>query len=76
MQMVEILILHLKGMGKNKMSDEYYSIYIENNKIADHIPLTYALIFIKAIYLEFYNEKNLKVIIQKENYEVVSGEEI
>lgn len=72
--MVEILILHLKGMGKNKMSDEYYSIYIENNKIADHISLTYALIFIKAIYLEFYNEKNLKVTLQKENYEVVSSE--
>lgn len=74
--MVEILILHLKGMGKNKMNDEYYSIYIENNKVADYMSLTYALIFIKAIYSEFYNEKNLKVTIQKENYEVVSGEEV
>ena len=63
-------------MGKNKMNDEYYSIYIENNKVADYMSLTYALIFIKAIYSEFYNEKNLKVTIQKENYEVVSGEEV
>lgn len=63
-------------MDKSKMSDEYYSIYIENDKVADHMPLTYALILIKAIYSEFYNEKNLKVTIQKESYEVVSGEEV
>ena len=63
-------------MDKSKMIDEYYSIYIGKDKVADHMPLTYALILIKAIYSEFYNEKNLKVTIQKENYEVVNSEEV
>ena len=57
-------------MDKKKMYNEYYSIYVENNKVAEYMPLTYALILIKAVYAEFYNEKNLKVIIQKENQEV------
>ena len=47
------------------MSADTYSIYVENNKVADNLPLTYALILIKAIYVEFYNEKNLKVIIKR-----------
>ena len=47
------------------MSTDTYSIYVENNKVAENMPLTYALILIKAIYVEFYNEKNLKVIIKR-----------
>ena len=47
------------------MSSDIYSIYVENNKVADNLPLTYALILIKAIYVEFYNEKNLKVTIKR-----------
>lgn len=47
------------------MSTETYSIYVENNKVAEYMPLTYALILIKAIYVEFYNEKNLKVTIKR-----------
>ena len=48
------------------MQSEYYSIYVENQLIAQHIPLQFVLIFVKAIYEEFYAEENLTVIIERE----------
>ena len=49
------------------MNSETYSVYVEDNKVAEHMPLNYALILVKAVYVEFYNEKRLKVTIKRES---------
>ena len=58
------------------MSSELYEIYIDNDCIARHMPLQFALILIKAIYSEFYAEPELKVTIKKYNPDTVSAEEV
>lgn len=52
------------------MGSETYSVYVENDMVAEHMPLNYALILTKAIYMEFYNEKNLRVAIKRVPNEV------
>lgn len=47
------------------MSSEFYNIYIDDNCIAENMPLQFALILTKAIYGEFYAEPNLRVTIEK-----------
>lgn len=47
------------------MSSEFYNIWIDENLVAQRMPLQFALILIKAIYGEFYAEPNLKVTIEK-----------
>ena len=46
-------------------SEFYYNVYIDDNRIAEYMPLQFALILTKAIYGEFYAEPNLKVTIEK-----------
>lgn len=46
-------------------SNEFYSVYIENDKVATRMPLAIALILAKAIYAEYYNEKDLRVGIER-----------
>ena len=47
------------------MSSEFYNVYIDDNCIAENMPLQFALILTKAIYGEFYAEPNLRVTIEK-----------
>lgn len=56
------------------MSSEFYNVYIDNNRIAEHMPLQFALILTKAIYGEFYAEPNLRVTIEKISNETVAEE--
>lgn len=55
-------------MEKIKMDINFYSIRVENDIVAQHMPLQYALMLIKVIYNEFYAEPTLKVTIEKEKY--------
>lgn len=48
------------------MGCDTYSVMIENTVVAKGMSIEHALIFVKAIYIEFYNEKNLKVSLVKE----------
>ena len=52
------------------MSSEFYNVYIDDNCIAENMPLQFALILTKAIYGEFYAEPNLKVTIEKVSKEM------
>lgn len=47
------------------MNSEFYSVYIENDRVATRMPLAIAIILAKAIYAEYYNEKNLRVGIER-----------
>ncbi len=61
------------------MSSEFYNVYIDDNCIAENMPLQFALILTKAVYGEFYAEPSLKVTIEKvskENDEVAKFEEV
>lgn len=58
------------------MNSELYEIYIDNDCIAKYIPLQFALILIKAIYVEFYAEPELKITIKKYNPDTISAEEV
>lgn len=51
------------------MPTELYKVYIDNNTIAESMPLQFALILVKAIYSEFYKEPKLKVTIEKMQFE-------
>lgn len=58
------------------MPTELYKVYIDDNTVADNMPLQFALIFVKAIYSEFYAEPNLKVTIEKISSNKFEEEEI
>ena len=49
------------------MSTDYYKIYVDNVCVVEQVTLEYAVIFIKAIFNEFYNEKDLRITVQKMN---------
>ena len=51
------------------MSSEFYNIYIDDNCIAENMPLQFALILTKAIYGEFYAEPKLKVSIERVSFD-------
>ena len=50
------------------MSSDYYQIYVDNVCIAKYATLEYAVIFTKAIFNEFYNEMDLRVTVEKMNF--------
>lgn len=47
------------------MNKELYQIKIDNDIVAQYMPLQFALILIKAMYSEFYAEPKLAVTIEK-----------
>lgn len=53
---------------------EFYNVYIDNNLVGQYMPLQFALILVKAIYSEFYNEPKLKVTIEKMQFETEAEE--
>lgn len=56
-------------MGLITMSSEFYNVYIDDNCIAENMPLQFALILTKAIYGEFYAEPKLKVSIERVSFD-------
>ncbi len=48
------------------MGCDTYSVMIDNIVVAKGMSIEHAVIFIKAIYNEYYNEKNMKVSLVKE----------
>ena len=66
---------------EQKMSSEFYNVYVDDNCVAENMPLQFALILTKAIYTEFYAEPKLKVTIERipsgtESEEPIKAEEI
>ena len=57
------------------MSSEFYNVYIDDNCIAENMPLQFALILTKAIYGEFYAEPKLKVSIERVYFDTEMAEE-
>lgn len=47
------------------MNNEFYKVYVDDNCVAENMPLQFALILTKAIYSEFYAEPKLKVTIER-----------
>lgn len=47
------------------MGTEFYNVYVDDNAVAENMPLQYALILTKAIYVEFYAEPHLRVTIER-----------
>ena len=47
------------------MPTDFYCIDVDGHQVAENVPLEYVMIFVKAIYVEFYNEPNLKVSIER-----------
>ena len=50
------------------MSSNFYNIYVDENCVAENMPLQFALILVKAIYGEFYAEPKLKVSIERVSF--------
>lgn len=56
------------------MPTELYNVYIDNDCVSHKMPLQFALILTKAIYGEFYAEPNLKVTIEKINWDTETSQ--
>jgi len=56
-------------MGLTMSSSEFYNVYVDDNCIAENMPLQFALILTKAIYGEFYAEPKLKVSIERVSFD-------
>ena len=57
------------------MGTEFFNVYVDDNCVAQKMPLQFALVLTKAIYGEFYAEPELKVTIQKvAQAEVINAE--
>ena len=48
------------------MGCDTYSVMIDNIVVAKGMSIEHAVIFVKAVYNEYYNEKNMKVSLVKE----------
>ena len=47
------------------MPERRYELYIGEELIAESLSIETALILIKALFSEYYNEKNMKITIQE-----------
>lgn len=48
------------------MGCDTYSVMIDNIVVAKGMSIEHAVLFVRAIYNEYYNEKNMKVSLVKE----------
>lgn len=51
------------------MNVEYYEVWINNYCAAQYISLNNALIFIKALFYEYYNDIDMDIHIKKMQFE-------
>lgn len=56
------------------MNSEYFKVSVDENLVAEYMPLQFALILTKAIYSEFYAEPKLAVTIEKMQLETVADD--
>ena len=47
------------------MCSEYYEIWIDDVRVAQYMSLGHALIFIKALFCEYYNDTDMDIHIKK-----------
>ena len=57
------------------MNCDTYRIIDRGNVIASDIPLETALILLKALFLEYYNDTAIRYTLEKEPYAVAGGEQ-
>lgn len=57
------------------MNCDTYRIVYEGNVIASSMPLETALILLKALFLEYYNDTAIRYTLEKEQYAVAEGEQ-
>lgn len=56
------------------MGIELFSLWIDSNCVAKEMSIETAAILMKALFNYYYNESDLKITIQRQNYEpVVDG---
>ena len=57
------------------MNCDTYRIIYGGNAIASGMPLETALILLKALFLEYYNDTAIRYTLEKEPYAVAEGEQ-
>ena len=57
------------------MGCDTYSVMIENTVVAKGMSIEHAVLFVKAIFDEYYNEKTMKVSLVKEPRSWEEGDE-
>lgn len=55
------------------MKSDNFEVWVENIKVAENMSLEYAIIFLRAIFMEFNNELTLKVSIRRMDNAVKEG---
>lgn len=48
------------------MNTDYYEVWLDDIKIASHMLIEDAVIFVKALFYEYYNDKGLAILIKRE----------
>ena len=67
------LSLVRKDMVWITMKSDNFEVWVENIKVAENMSLEYAIIFLRAIFMEFNNELTLKVSIRRMDNAVKEG---
>ena len=66
------------------MNNKLYDLFLDNTilpshqKVAEHVPIEYVLVFIKALFNEYHNDINMKVsiMVSDGNECCIGGEEL
>lgn len=56
------------------MVTERYRIFVNGKAVAQAVPLEYAMVFIRAIFEEYYNDHNMEVMIKEMPHEIDEDE--
>lgn len=51
---------------EENIHDRKYCVQVDGTKVAEHMTLSYAVMFVKAIIAEYYSKTNLPITIQPE----------
>lgn len=49
------------------MNTDYFEVWLHDTKIASHMSIEDAVIFVKALFYEYYNDKELAILIKRED---------
>lgn len=59
------------------MGIELFSLWIDSDCVAKEMSMETAAVLMKALFNEYYNEPDLKITIERQNYEpVMDGSEL
>lgn len=56
------------------MDTRRYRVFVDGKAVAQAMPLEYAILFIKAVFEEYYNEHDMEVMIREMPQEVDEDE--